>query len=504
MDVTADPLEKLRQRTSMKWRAFPDDVLPLFVAETDYPLAPVIAEALTAAIQISDTGYAPPVSELPQAFAGFAQSRWGWTVDPAQVWTTTDVGVAIVETLRRVTSPGDGVIITTPVYFPFFDLVKEAGASVVEVPLAGGIDDGWSLDLDGLEHAFKAGARAFLLCNPHNPVGLAHSADDLRAVADLAARYGATVVSDEIHGPLTYADAEFTPFLSVSDAARTVGVCVTAASKAWNLAGLKCAIMVSAGGPNQAIVGTMPDEVYWRTSILGLTASIAGYRDGADWLDGILSSLDANRRLLATLLAEQLPSVKYRMPQATYLAWLDLRALGWGDDPAVHALEHAKVALSNGPPFGRQGNGFARLNLACSPDTLTEAVARLARAAVALRWPERPSRSEHPSGPDAPISPPVSLSPSSFHPPRRRRRASNRLVAPVTSGARNRYPTRRTPRPPELETTDTGTLQQPRKSPRIHDLRRDDPHNCRNLPPQPVLAFLLPPRPLAGRKVLLE
>ena len=377
MDVTAEPLEKLRMRTSMKWRAFPDDVLPLFVVETDYPLAPPIAETLESAIRNSDTGYAPPTSELPEAFASFAEARWGWTVDPEQVWTTTDVGAAIVETLRRVTAPGDGVIINPPVYFPFFDLVAEAGARVVEVPLAGGLDEGWSLDLAGIEQAFRDGARAFLLCNPHNPVGRAHSAEELRSVAELAAKYGATVVSDEIHGPLTYPDATFTPFLSVSDAAREVGVCVTAASKAWNLAGLKCAVMVTAG-PHKSIVGSMPDEVYWRTSILGLRASVAGYREGSPWLDGIVASLDASRRLLATLLADQLPAVGYRMPEATYLAWLDFRALGWGDDPAAHALEHGKVALSNGPPFGTPGKGFARLNLACSPEVLTEAVSRLA------------------------------------------------------------------------------------------------------------------------------
>lgn len=362
----------------MKWRAFPEDVLPLFVAESDFPLAPAIAQSLTQAVRHSDTGYAPPASELPSAFAEFARDRWGWTVDPEQVWTTTDVGVAIVETLRRVTKPGDGVIVASPVYFPFFDLVAESGATVVDVPLSGGLEAGWSLDLDGIEAAFKAGARAFLLCNPHNPVGLAHSAEDLRAVADLAAKYKATVVSDEIHGPLTYADATFTPFLSVSESAREVGVCVTAASKAWNLAGLKCAVMVTAGGPHQEIVGSMPLEVYWRTSLFGLKASIAAYRDSVGWLDDILTVLDSNRRLLDTLLAEHLPSVKYRMPQSTYLAWLDFRAFGWGDDPAAHILENTKVALSSGPPFGESGRGFARLNLACSPEVLTEAVTRIA------------------------------------------------------------------------------------------------------------------------------
>ncbi|HEY9497960.1 MAG TPA: aminotransferase class I/II-fold pyridoxal phosphate-dependent enzyme [Terrimesophilobacter sp.] len=379
MDVQAEPIDKLRLRTSMKWRAFPDDVLPLPVAEMDYPLAEPIAETLLSAIRRSDTGYAPPASELPEAFSAFAANRWGWAVDPAQVWTTTDVGVAIVETLRRVTKPGGGVIINPPVYFPFFDLVAEAGAHVVEVALAGGLAEGWSLDLPAIEREFKAGTLVYLLCNPHNPVGLAHPADQLRALASLAAKYGATIVSDEIHGPLTYPDAAFTPFLSVSDEARQVGICVTSASKTWNLAGLKCALMVTAGGPNQQIVGSMPLEVFWRTSILGLHASIAGYRDSVDWLDGLIVSLDASRRLLASLLAEHLPRVGYRMPQATYLAWLDFRELGWGDDPAVHALEHAKVALSNGLPFGGSSSGFARLNFACSPEVLTEAVSRLAR-----------------------------------------------------------------------------------------------------------------------------
>jgi cystathionine beta-lyase len=380
MDVQAEPIDKLRTRTSMKWRTFPDDVLPLFVAETDYPLAPPIAAALATAIRNSDTGYVPPASDLPDAFAEFAAARWGWEVDPGQVFTTTDVGVAIVETLRRVCSPGDRVIVNSPVYFPFFDLLVEAGMQVVDVPLTGGLDAGWSLDLDGTERAFQGGATAYLLCNPQNPVGLVHSAEQLRAVAELARKYGATVVSDEIHGPLVYPGVDFTPFLNVSDDAREVGVCVTSASKGWNLAGLKCALMVTAGGRAAPIVGSMPDEVYWRTSILGLHAGIAAYRDGREWLDGVVASLDRNRVLLQELLAEHLPEVGYRMPDATFLAWLDFSRLGWGDDPAAHALEVAKVGLSNGPPFGPTGRGFARLNLACSPEVLTEAVTRLAAA----------------------------------------------------------------------------------------------------------------------------
>lgn len=382
MDVTADPLTLLRTRTSMKWRSYPDDVLPMFVAEMDYPLAEPIARALHDAVDRSDTGYLAPVNGIADAFSGFALRRWGWRVDPAQVASTTDVSVAIVETLRRVIRPGDGVVITPPVYPPFFDLVPEAGGVVVEVPLLEGAA-GWTLDLERLEAVFAAGTRAFLLCNPHNPLGLPHSAVDLAALADLAARYDVTVVSDEVHAPLTHPDGVFTPFLSVSAEAAEHGICVTAASKAWNLAGLKCAVMVTDSERMRDRVAGMPVEVGWRTSLFGAIASIAAFTEGDSWLDGVVGALQSNRMLLADLLDAQLPGVVYREPRASYLAWLDFRALGWGDDPSVAALESAKVALHSGPLFGTPGRGFARLNFGCSPDVLAEAVSRLAAAHAA-------------------------------------------------------------------------------------------------------------------------
>ena len=379
MDVTADPLSLLRERTSMKWRSFPADVLPLFVAESDFPLAEPVAEALIAAVRRSDTGYIAPVNGLAEAFTGFAGRRWGWRVDPDQVSTTTDVSVAIVETLRLLIRPGDRVAITPPVYPPFFDLVPEAGGQVAAVPLLNG-QTGWTLDLDGLERAFQNDVRAVLLSNPHNPVGHPHTAEDLTALAGLAARYGVTVISDEVHAPLTYAEAAFTPYLTVSPEAADHGVCVTSASKAWNLAGLKCALIVTAGERMRAELAALPREVSWRTSQFGLIAGIAAYSDGESWLDGAIAALDANRRLLAELLDAQLPGVGYRPPGAGYLAWLDLHNLGWGDDPALVALEQARVALSPGPMFGEPGRGFARLNFGCSPEVLAEAVSRLAAA----------------------------------------------------------------------------------------------------------------------------
>jgi len=381
MDVHAQTLETLHTRTSEKWAAYPPEVLPLFVAEMDYPLAEPIADALHAAIARSDTGYAGTVhGDLAPAFANFAQRRWGWTVDHERVSSTTDVSVVIVESLRLAIRPGDGVIITPPVYAPFFDLVPEAGGRVVEVPLA---DDGtdWSLDLAGIEAAFAAGARAMILCNPHNPLGHVHPADQLARLAELAAEFDVTIVSDEIHASLTGTDATFTPFLSVSDAAREHGIAAHSASKAWNLAGLKCALFVTASERMHRLLENLPEEVHFRTSLLGRTANTAAFNDGDEWLDGALASIRSNRELLATLLAERLPGAAYRRPAASYLAWLDLRALGWGDDPAAHILESARVALNSGLDFGSQGAGFVRLNFACSPEVLTQAVERIAKLA---------------------------------------------------------------------------------------------------------------------------
>ena len=381
--IAGEPIDLLRTRTSAKWRQYPADVLPLPVAEMDYPLAEPIADALHAAVRRSDTGYISGSGPVAEAFQGFAAARLGWDVDPARVTCTADVSMGIVEVLRQVTSPGDAVVITPPIYPPFFDLVTEARTLVREVPMRGGIDEGWSLDLDGIEAAFAEGARAMVLCNPHNPIGLVPDAATLAALAEIAARYDATIVADEVHGPLAQPSTPYTPFLTVSDAAREHGVTVTSASKSFNIPGLKSALVVTASDRGDGIRTAFPYEVEWRMGQFGAIASIAAFRHGGPWLDGVLASLDDNRRLLAELIADELPGVRYRVPDATYLAWLDLSALGWGDDPAAYALEHAKVALAVGPMFGAAvGRGHARLNFACTPEVLDEAVQRLAEARV--------------------------------------------------------------------------------------------------------------------------
>jgi cystathionine beta-lyase len=388
MSVMVSVFDALRTRTSEKYTAFPPDVLPMFVAEMDSALAEPVRDALVRAVTDGDTGYVGHGRALPEAFSTFASDRWGWRVDPDLVRTTTDVSVAAVETLRRVIEPGGQVVIMPPVYAPFWEYVSEAGGTVTEVPLvapAGPADPfdttaGWRIDLDGVAQAFADGARTVLLCNPHNPLGLVHDRETLAALARLAAEWDAVVVSDEIHAPLVHADATFTPFLDSCPEAAAIGVALTSASKAWNLAGTKCALMIGASERARAWFDGLPGEVVERTGILGYTASVAAFSEGGPWLASLLAELAANRRILAEELGAALPGVGYRQPQASYLAWLDLRALPWGDDPALRLVDEAKVALSNGRDYGRQGVGHARLNFGCSEDTLREGLARLASA----------------------------------------------------------------------------------------------------------------------------
>lgn len=353
----------------------------MFVAETDFALADPIAAALQDAVALGDTGYTPPDPGLRDAFAAYAARRWGWKVDPSRVRSTGDVMMGVVELLRATIAPGDRVVIAPPVYPPFSMCIPEAGGVVEEVPL---VDTGeaWELDLEGIRSALAGGARAVLLCNPHNPTGTVHSRDSLAALADIALEHGAVVISDEIHAPLVHR-GPFTPFLDASETAAQVGYAVTSASKAYNLAGLKCALMVTASEPTTAVLRGLWPEVEWRTGLFGALAGVAAFSPASDpWLEGLNAALDAQRHLLAGLLAEHLPKARYRIPDAGYLAWIDVSAYGWGDDPARHILREAKVALHHGPLFGTQGVGHVRLNFGCSPEILTEAVARIGALAA--------------------------------------------------------------------------------------------------------------------------
>jgi cystathionine beta-lyase len=372
-------LEQLRRRQSAKWQLHPPDVLPLPVAEMDFELAEPVKAALREAVERSDTGYAMPGPRLGAALAGFAERRWGWRPDPARARAVTDVGVGAVELLRTITGPGDTVLISPPVYPPFFGWVGAAGARLREVPLRRDAEHGWRLDLPALDAAFAQGAAAYVLCNPHNPVGRVHTPDELAQLVASARRHGVTIVSDEIHAPLTLPGATFTPLLTVPGAAE-VSLSLVSASKAWNLAGLKCALIVSGSPAGDRLLDRLPEDLHWHAGHFGVIASIAAFEHGETWLDGVLGALDARRSRLDVLLRERLPRVRWHPPEATYLAWLDCRALGDGDGPHELFLAKARVALEPGTHFGASGNGHVRLNFATSAQILDQAVTAMAGA----------------------------------------------------------------------------------------------------------------------------
>ncbi len=378
-ELPVDPVDVLRRRRSAKWQTYPADVLPLTVAEMDFALAAPVAETLREALERSDAGYATAGSDLGRALAGFAGRRWNWDLDPASVTAVTDVGVGVVELLRVLTRPGDAVVISPPVYPPFFDWIPEAGARLLEVPLAYDAD-GWRLDLAALEAAFATHPAAYLLCNPHNPVGRVHTAEELTALVRLARIYRVAIVSDEIHAPLALPGATFVPLLTVPGAAE-VAVSVLSASKAWNLAGLKCAAVVTAAPRMAAVTDRFPADTRWRLGHFGVLAAIAAFTAGEPWLDQLLATLDQRRVLLGDLLRQRLPMLAWHPPEATFLAWLDCTALGPDNQAQERFLEHGRVALEPGLRFGAAGCGYARLNFATSADILDQATARMAGVA---------------------------------------------------------------------------------------------------------------------------
>jgi cystathionine beta-lyase len=374
-------LDALRQRKSFKWRTYPPDVLPAFVAEMDFDLAQPIKDAVAAALAISDCGY-PHRGELGEAFAAYAAKRLRWSPDPEMVFPIPDVMTGIAEVLLATTQPGTAIVINPPVYAPFFFRLELIGRRLVQAPLHRDQGGRYDLDLDALDAALGAdGVGAYLLCSPHNPVGRVWPREQLIAVADLCQRHSVPLLVDEIHAPLVFPGAEQVPFLSLDHEITQQTIAFCSASKGWNIAGLKCGVAI-AGSARLAALLTERWEALLAAH-LGVLATVAAFTQSLPWLDAMLQQLDENRLLLAGLLAEHLPAVGYWQPEASFLAWLDCRRLGLGDDPAAAFLERGRVALSPGPDFGTEGRGFARLNIGTFPELIEGAVLRMAAAAGA-------------------------------------------------------------------------------------------------------------------------
>jgi cysteine-S-conjugate beta-lyase len=371
-------LDDLRRRKSAKWQVHPEDVLPLWVAEMDVLPPPAVVAAVEEAMRTGDTGYAMEEPYV-EALQTFAATRWGWSFEVAAATTVADVMRGAMEVIEQVVPPGGPVVVSPPVYPPFFQFITHAGRRVVEAPLG---QDG-RLDLVALERAFQIGSdgsdgegrTAYLLCNPQNPTGTVHTREELAAVRDLAEAYRVRVVADEIHAPLTLPGATFVPYLTV--AGGTDAVAVHSASKGWNLPGLKAAVAVFGDGAREDR-DRLPEIVPHGASHLGVISHSAALREGDAWLEEVLAGIAANCSRFGDLVTDRLPGAVYQPGEATYLAWLDLRASGLGDHPAPALLETARVAVVDGPEFGTGGAGHVRVNLATSTSILEEAVDRMA------------------------------------------------------------------------------------------------------------------------------
>lgn len=371
-------LEALRKRTSEKWRHYPDDVLPVFVAESDFPLAEPIAARLREAIAIGDLGYAQPQG-LGEAYASFARDRYSVDVDPDRVIAIPEVMVGVAEILRAIAARGardNQVIVNSPVYPPFFSTIEEAGWTIADAPL-GREGDRFVLDFDAIEARMQAGARVMLLCSPHNPVGRVYTRDELQTLATLADRYGVIILSDEIHAPLVLPGVQFTPFAAIAQENGVPAITLTSASKGWNTAGLKCAIAIAESDEARNIFHKLPKAMTERTGHLGVHATIAAFTEAVPYLDTVVAHLDGMRTQLRSIFDNAgLQAIRFAPPEAGYLAWLDCSALAI-DRPAETFYKRGNVALVPGEHFGAAYTRWTRFNFATSTKIVEEAARRM-------------------------------------------------------------------------------------------------------------------------------
>ena len=361
----------LRARTSMKWRTYPADVLPLWVAEMDVDVHLAVVDAVAIALRTGDTGY-PFGTEYAEAFAAMATQRWGWTPDPqTEIRRSGDVMNAILQLILGATRDGDAIVLNPPVYPPFWDVIRGYRRQILQVPLT----DAGRLDLDALAAAYAGPDKpvAHLLCSPHNPTGTVHTADELRTLAQLCREHGVLLIVDEIHAVLVDAGTPFVPILSLPEAQDAV-VC-TSAGKGWNLPAFKAGLFVR--GRGSRVFDHLPPLANQSTGQMAKIAHTAAMVHAQGWVDEVMTEVTAHKALLARLLGEHLPACRYVPASGTYLAWVDCSALGLAN-PSAHFLEHGRVAVNPGQAFGAGYDQFVRVNLATSPALITEAVQRMA------------------------------------------------------------------------------------------------------------------------------
>ncbi|KAB1502405.1 aminotransferase class I/II-fold pyridoxal phosphate-dependent enzyme [Corynebacterium sp. 320] len=393
--ITFPTLDQLRARGTMKWSRYPQDALPLWVAESDFETCPAVSKAINQAVDREYFGYHAEEAEVPPALAGFLQRRFQWEVDPSWIRVVPDVVKGVAVAIDELTPEGSDIINCVPSYYPFFDIPTATNrpsvlVEMVQRPKPGASDPEdveWGFDYDALEEAFAStknphGVGSMILCNPYNPLGRSFRPEELERLVELADKYNVRLISDEIHAPVVYSPAQHTPTASISETAARVTVTVIASSKGWNTAGLRCAQMIFTNEEDRRTMAQVHNLRTGEASTLGMIATAAAYNEGEEWLDNELEYLSSNLDLIERRLPEVLPGARIIRPEASFLLWVDLRKVaGLADKPAAKILEKARVVVSEGTTFSPTlGQGHIRVNFATSQEILNEAFDRIAAA----------------------------------------------------------------------------------------------------------------------------
>ncbi len=379
MDLELLDLSQLRQRRGEKWRRYPEDVLPAWVADMDFGLAAPLRECLRRAVELSDVGYPQYASDhgVQAVLAARMQRLYGWRIEAERVEVLSDVVQGLYLGLIAFSGPGDGVITPLPVYPPFLSAVGELGRKRVPLHLVPG-KDRFELDFDRLEAALDPSPKVLMLCHPHNPTGRVLERSELERLAELTLRHGWVVLSDEIHADLCYTPHTHVPFACLSPEVEARTITLTSASKAFNLAGLRCAVAVFGSAELQRdFQAQIGRHTRGGLGILGLETTRVAWTECDAWLAELRSYLRGNRDAVADFLASRWPDVSHHPPEATYLAWLDCRELDLPEGAYRFFLRRAKVALSPGEAYGAEGTGYVRLNFATSRRVLHEILERM-------------------------------------------------------------------------------------------------------------------------------
>ncbi|MGH7922481.1 MAG: MalY/PatB family protein [Candidatus Dormibacteraceae bacterium] len=379
-------IPELRAQRGTKWHRYPPDVLPAWVADMDFPVAPAIQRALERIVEQRDYGYAlrQPPDTVAAAFGDRMRDRFGWTPDPALVVEVSDLVQAMFACVLAFSAPGDGVALQTPIYPPFLLAVDETGRRRVENPLRD-TGDRYDLDLDHLRAALDARTRVLLVCNPHNPSGRVFERRELEALGALAVERDLVVVCDEIHSDLLHTDRPHLPMATLDPAVAERVVTLTSATKSFNIPALRCGVMHFG---SQALLdrfsAAIPGRLLGHPGHTGVDATVAAWREGQPWLDLVLERLRENRAQVDRWVGGQ-AGVSWHPPEATYLAWLDLSALRLQPTPQQWLLDQARVGLNPGESFGAPGTDFARLNFATSPEILEQVLERIGEGLSTVR-----------------------------------------------------------------------------------------------------------------------